>query len=117
MTEHRGLCNRVRGSNVMVSVRCSAGRGEVRDSAVAKHKLCNSLFPDIPYDLRYPDGVVVQYIPGSSKSFTVREYKDFLGVPYQKMNLYVCPSNDSGLLCFLCIYVIANYGILFRVLC
>ena len=40
--------------------------------------------------LLYPDMDIVDKIPGSTEEFTVEKYKDELGRPYSRVNLYIC---------------------------
>ena len=38
----------------------------------------------------YPDQKLVQFIPGSNKEFTVELYKEEIGKPYSKIDLFLC---------------------------
>ena len=40
--------------------------------------------------LLYPDMDIVDKIPGSTEKFTVEKYKEELGRPYSRVNLYIC---------------------------
>ena len=44
--------------------------------------------------LCYPDQSIVQFIPGTSVELTVERYKEEIGKPYSKIDLYLC--NVSG---------------------
>ena len=42
----------------------------------------------------YPDLTLVCMIPGTQKPFTLKEYKDELGKPYERITLYICKQED-----------------------
>ena len=44
--------------------------------------------------LVYPDFDLVQHIPGTEEPFTVEKYKDALGRPYSRVNLFLCRMED-----------------------
>ncbi|XP_028416408.1 uncharacterized protein LOC114540422 [Dendronephthya gigantea] len=44
--------------------------------------------------LMYPDFGLVNTIPGTSQPFTVERYKEAIGRPYNRVNLYLCKVSD-----------------------
>ena len=44
--------------------------------------------------LLYPDMDIVCNIPGKSEKFSVEKYKEELGRPYSRVNLYICKLLD-----------------------
>lgn len=44
------------------------------------------------YVLVYPDGKLARTIPGSSDEFIMGKYKEELGKPYSRINMYLCPA-------------------------
>ena len=42
----------------------------------------------------YPDLTLVCMIPGTQTPFTLKEYKDELGKPYERLTLYICKRED-----------------------
>lgn len=46
---------------------------------------------DGEYALLYPDGTVVQNLPGTETQFTIEGYKEATGKAYQRLTLYICP--------------------------
>ena len=44
--------------------------------------------------LLYPDMELVLYLPGTTETFSVEKYKESLGRPYSRVNLYVCKTLD-----------------------
>ena len=46
------------------------------------------------YVLLYPGGKICQLLPGENTSSTVEKYKQFLGKPYGKLELFRCLQTD-----------------------
>ena len=46
------------------------------------------------YVLCYPDQSIVQSIPGTNVEFTVERYKEEIGKPCTKIDLYLCNANN-----------------------
>ncbi len=46
---------------------------------------------DRGYVLVYPDGKLARTIPGGSDEFVMGKYKEELGKPYSRINMYLCP--------------------------
>ena len=49
---------------------------------------------DGDWQLLHPDFVVKYYIPGTKVPFTIEKYKESLGRPYNRVNLYICKTED-----------------------
>ena len=80
-----------RGSRLATKVLKSFVPTEVAHAAVRNHAdhdqfVCGS----DDYVLYYPDQKIVQFIPGSNKEFTVELYKEEIGKPYSKIDLFLC---------------------------
>ena len=46
--------------------------------------------------LVYKNNETIRYIPGTNVPFTVEKYKEDLGLPYHKINVYLQLYEDSG---------------------
>ena len=80
-----------RGSRLATKVLKSFGPTEVAHAAVRKHADHDQFFcGSDDYVLCYPDQKIVQFIPGSNKEFTVELYKEEIGKPYSKIDLFLC---------------------------
>ena len=69
----------------------------VKNAGVSKQLAHNKHLRDLDqteWFLLYPDMDIVLNIPGSSEKFTVEKYKDELGRPYSRVNLYICSIHD-----------------------
>ena len=85
----------IRGSKLPVQVKKDFSSGQVIEAAVQKHSAYDQYFCGLEdYLLLYPDQKVVVSIPGTSKKFTVRGYKEALGKPFSKIDLYLCLPQD-----------------------
>lgn len=63
--------------------------------ALEKHVAHNAKLPaSQEWKLVYPDVKEVKNIPGTSDSFTVDKYKECLGKPYSRINLFLCRTED-----------------------
>ena len=68
----------------------NASEDDVLSAAVRKHQTFNSLFnPTLNYKLVHKDLRVADKIPGSDEVFSVKAYKDNLGISYSRMRLYI----------------------------
>jgi len=94
MRELSGGLQRVRGSTLMVTVDPAATAAAILDIAVQKHRACDWTVIDTQYDLLYPDGQLVQCLPGTQEPFTLSGYKNFMGKAYQKLILFLCAHED-----------------------
>ena len=86
-----------RSSLLPVDVRKSDTASLVKNAAVNKQLAHNKKLRDldqIEWLLLYPDMDTVVNIPGSSERFSVEKYKDELGRPYSRVNLYICKMLD-----------------------
>ncbi len=85
---------KVRGSSEIITTDCNSTSDTVKKHAVEKHMACNSDLPSTEYELLYPDGCRIETLPGSNVPFTICAYKQFIKKPYQKLKLYICPSDE-----------------------
>ncbi|XP_062618273.1 uncharacterized protein LOC134279872 [Saccostrea cucullata] len=83
-----------RGTLLPIEVFPSNTEMEVLKVATDKHHKNNKMLPTEEYILLYKDGSRACSIPGATNVFTVRGYKDFLGKPFQNMQLYICPKTE-----------------------
>jgi hypothetical protein len=86
-----------RGSLLPLDVKKSDSSFTVKslgmDKQLAHHKnLRDSV--DFQCVLLYPDYDLVNNIPGTSQPFTVEGYKEAIGRPYNRVNLYLCKLYD-----------------------
>ena len=105
MCNRNGHIQKIRGSVLMLIVDPSITAQEILQQAVDKHCSCNwQLSRSDKYSLLYPDGKPVQYIPGTTEPFVLAAYKSFMGLPYQKLVLFICAENDmiAGNYVYLC---------------
>ena len=67
-------------------------------TALKKHADNDKFFCSLDdYVLCYPDQKLVEFIPGTTESFTVEKYKEeFLSKPYSKMDLFLCNISVYG---------------------
>lgn len=86
----------VRGSQHSLSVVPATNAYELKRKAVEKLSRFNSSLSNYPehYCMLYPDLTLVCMIPGTEKPFTLKEYKDELGKPYERLTLYICKRED-----------------------
>ena len=90
----------VRGSKLPVQVKKGFYADQVLKSAVKKHADHDQHFCDIEnYCLMYPDMKIVDPVPGTQHKFTVQKYKDELGRPYLKIDLYLCKAVNAEKTC------------------
>ena len=89
-----------RASSLPISVRKSATDLTVKRVAIEKHLAHNKSLRvetnelNTEWILLYPDLDVVLYIPGTRECFSVEKYKESIGKPYNRVNLYLCRKAD-----------------------
>ena len=89
-----------RASLLPISVRKAATDVTVKRIAVEKHMAHNKSLRAESAELKtewillYPDFDPVLYIPGSKECFSVQKYKESIGKPYNRVNLYLCRRRD-----------------------
>ncbi len=82
-----------RSSLLPINVRKSDTSILVKNAGVNKQLAHNQLLQNLEpteWLLLYPDMDIVDKIPGSNEKFTVEKYKDELGRPYSRVNVYIC---------------------------
>ena len=90
-----GQLRKVRGSSIVLTVDPDSTADELLPLAVNKHCACNwHLERNAVYRLLYPDGQVVDKVPGTDEAFTLARYKVFLGKAYLKVALFICEEDD-----------------------
>ena len=90
-TNEKGVVAIKRGSRLATKVLTSFCPSEVAHAAVRKHADHDQFFcGSDDYVLWYSDKKIVQFIPGSNKEFTVELYKEEIGKPYSKVDLFLC---------------------------
>ena len=80
-----------RGTFLPVEVPVSASADTILEVAGRKHEAANRHLRCSPYTLLYLDGSSAQQLPGSDKPFDLASYKKFMGKPYKKLQLFICP--------------------------
>ena len=90
-TNEKGVVAIQRGSRLATKMVKSFFPTEVAHDAVRKHADDDHFFcGSDDYVFCYPDQKIVQFIPGSNKEFTVELYKEEIGKPYSKIDLFLC---------------------------
>lgn len=92
LRDNNGTLKPERGSHIPVKVDVNAGPFDVKKAAYDKIKRYNPDFAAIDASsckLVYKCGTRVQYLPGTNIPFTVKKYKEDLGVSYSKVALYL----------------------------
>mgnify|MGYP002803435391 CR=1 FL=1 len=94
--EDTGSLKLVRGSQHALSVPPATNAFELKRKAVEKLSRFNRSLTNYSehYCMLYPDLMLVCMIPVTQKPFTLKEYKDELGKPYERLTLYICKHED-----------------------
>ena len=84
-----------RGSRLTTKVLKSFGPNEVAHAAVRKHADHDQFFcGSDDHVLFYPEQKTVQFILVSNNEFTVKLYKEEIGKPYSKIDLFLCDGSN-----------------------
>lgn len=88
-----------RGSLLPIEVKKADSHVIVKKAGIDKQLAHNKQLRDDENEnsewiLLYPDLDMVLHLPGTKESFTVEKYKDALGRPYSRVNLYICKMMD-----------------------
>ena len=68
---------------------------EILKKSIEKHSNHDQFFWGVEdWSLLYPDQKKVEYIPGTNVPFTLQQYKEDLGKPFSKIDLYLCKTYD-----------------------
>ena len=97
IVEFDGRLKVKRGSLLPIEVNKTASDIRVKRLSIEKQLAFNRQLregDDGDWQLLYPDFDVVYYIPGTKVPFTVEKYKESLGRPYNRVNLYICKTED-----------------------
>ena len=94
-SEKEGTIHIVRGSKLPISVPRTANANIVRQLAKEKHSNHDQFFCGLEdWTLLYPDQKKVTFIPGTTIPFNVERYKNELGKPFSKIDLYLCQTHQ-----------------------
>lgn len=85
-----------RGKTVRLDVTLQATASTVLELATRKHEAIDQNLRAGPYMLLYPDASPVEHIPGGEEPFTVGSYQKFMGGPFDRLTLYICPCTEYG---------------------
>lgn len=80
----------VRGSLLPVEIFPSRTDRNVLGMSSKKHQMNDKSLPLYEYVLLYKDGSRAKTLPGTTKIFLVRGYKELLGKPFNSLQLFVC---------------------------
>ena len=80
-----------RGTLLPVEVSSNASADTILEVAARKHEALNRRLRCSPYCLLYHDGSSAQRLPDSEKPFDLAAYKKYIGKPYKKLKLFICP--------------------------
>lgn len=91
---NRGCLKKVRSLTLSVTVNPTATVDELIDLAAQKHRACDNSLPRVAFYLLFPNGQRVICIPENDEPFSLLGYKNFIGKPYSKLVLFICPEAD-----------------------
>jgi len=74
----------------MVTVDQNVIAANILQQAIEKYCACDYTLPRTTFRLLYPDGQLVEYLPGSQ----LMGYKLFMGKLYQKLLSFICDTDD-----------------------
>ena len=86
-----------RRSLLPIEVKKSDGHAVVKNAAIAKQFAHNEQLREseqCEWLLLYPDFDLVQTLPGKQEPFSIEKYKESIGRPYSRFNLYLCRMSD-----------------------
>lgn len=83
-----------RGRTLPISVDLKSSAKQILAVAEKKMKDFNKDLLEGPYVLLYPDGTEVVTIPGTQRPFSLDEYKEEIGKPYARINLFIFLKED-----------------------
>ena len=85
----------IRGSRLPIKIPKNAGSQEILKKSIEKHSNHDQFFCGVEdWSLLHPDQKKVEYIPGTNVPFTLQQYKEDLGKPFSKIDLYLCKTYD-----------------------
>lgn len=90
-----GVMKTRRGKTHVITVHSSATKEEIVQKAVEKHSSFDQSFDNsLAYVLLYPDYKEVFRIPGTTRPFTLSDYKQAIGKDYKRLTFYLIPLDD-----------------------
>jgi len=90
-----GFLKTIRGKSLPIRVSPNAKASLVKEKAVLKHTHHDTrLNTSIEYVLLYPDGSLVEKIPGTDQLFELKGYKEEVGKNYNRITLYLASLPD-----------------------
>lgn len=90
-----GFLKTIRGKSLPIRVPPNAKASLVKEKAVLKHTHHDTrLNTSIEYVLLYPDGSLVEKIPGTDQLFELKGYKEEVGKNYNRITLYLASLPD-----------------------
>ncbi|XP_047667009.1 uncharacterized protein pogzb isoform X1 [Tachysurus fulvidraco] len=94
MSLHNGCIKPHRGRTLQLFTNPLVNASEILIMAKEKFKEFIKNMEEGPYVLLYPDGSEVINVPGTSRPFTLKDYKKEIGKPYPRINLFLCRRKD-----------------------
>ncbi|XP_068678772.1 uncharacterized protein [Montipora foliosa] len=87
----------IRGKTLPLKVRKDCGYAEVFIEALVKRQAHDQAFVSrTSWKLVYPDGQLAMNLPDQQEEeFTLRDYEEDLGKPYNRITLYLCPEEPE----------------------
>lgn len=96
-TEH-GHFKTCRGKTLPIRVPPTANASQIKERAVRKHTNHDkALHECMEYVLLYPDGSVVDTLPGTSEPFKLQSYREEVGKNYNRVTLFIALQSDYQL--------------------
>ena len=83
-----------RGKSLPLDVKPNCSSEQLLQATVKKLNDFNQDMEDGPYVLLYPDATETKNIPGMTIPFTIQQYKEAVGKPYQRITPYICTLED-----------------------
>ncbi|XP_078790694.1 uncharacterized protein LOC101163634 isoform X40 [Oryzias latipes] len=83
-----------RGTVMPLLVQPEVDATELQRAAEQKLKAVHTNLHSGPFLLLYPDGTKINNIPGTEVPFSLKQYKEILGKPFQRITLYICAAED-----------------------
>ena len=87
----------VRGKVLPLKINKQSNASEVFEAALEKRKKHDRTFrKDREYKLLYPDGQIVNNLPGIDEPFTLMKYKEDIGKQFARITLYLSSTLEQG---------------------
>lgn len=86
----KGVLKTQRGKSLPVNVPVTANATVLQTLAIRKHVQFRNIKEDGSYVLLYPQGHIVDMLPGLDEEFVLSKYKQEIGKQYSRLQFYLC---------------------------